>query len=339
MKLLILGGTVFVGRHLVEAALLRGHKVTLFNRGQHNPDLFPQVEKLRGDRDGGLGALAGHQWDAVIDTCGYVPRVVRASTEFLSGITGHYTFISTISVYGELSAPGADENSPVATITDPTVEQITGETYGPLKALCEQAAEQAMPGRVLHVRPGLIVGPYDPTDRFTYWPHRIAQGGEVLAPGQPHDPVQIIDVRDLSLWTIKMIEAGHTGIYNATGPDYPLAMGDILETSHDVTHNQDSHQSAPTIFTWVNEAFLLQHNVAPFTELPLWLPQAVGGILTIDCRKAFATGLTFRPLAATIADTRAWDATRPAADPLRNGLKSEREKELLQEWHSFPQTP
>ncbi|MSP11427.1 MAG: SDR family oxidoreductase [Chloroflexi bacterium] len=327
MKILILGGTIFLGRHLVEAALARGHGVTLFNRGQHNPDLFPQVEKLRGNRDGEMGSLARRQWDAVIDTCGYIPRIVRASAEYLSNATRHYTFISTISVYGEISNPGADEHSPLATLADPTVEQITGETYGPLKVLCEQVAEQALPGRVLQVRPGLIAGPYDPTDRFTYWLHRIAQGGEVLAPGQPHYPVQVIDVRDLSTWTIKMIETGQTGVYNTTGPDYPLTMGELLETSRDVAHSQAT-------FTWVTEEFLRQHQVAPFTELPLWLPQSAHGILTVDSRKAFATGLTCRPLAATAADTLTWDITRPAGEPLRNGLNPEREAELLQKWHS-----
>ena len=189
MNLLILGGTVFLGRHLVEAALARGHAVTLFNRGQHNPDLFPEVERLRGDRDGDLQALEGRRWDAVVDTCGYVPRVVRASAEMLAPNVDHYTFISSISVYADTSKPGIDEQAPVGTLDDPTTEEVTGESYGPLKALCEQAAEAAMPGRVLNIRPGLIVGPHDPTDRFTYWVRRVAEGGEVLAPGNPHAPV------------------------------------------------------------------------------------------------------------------------------------------------------
>ncbi|MEZ4639106.1 MAG: hypothetical protein R2856_29775 [Caldilineaceae bacterium] len=168
MNLLILGGTVFLGRHLVEAALARGHEITLFNRGQHNPDLFPGVEKLRGDRDNDLAALAGRRWDAVIDTCGYIPRAVRQSAQLLADAVDHYTFVSSLSVYADFSKPGIDESAPVGRIDDPTVEQVTGETYGPLKALCEEAAEAAMPGRVFNVRPGLIVGPNDPTDRFTY---------------------------------------------------------------------------------------------------------------------------------------------------------------------------
>ncbi len=207
MKLLVLGGTVFLGRHLVEAATARGHSVTLFNRGQHNPELYPEVEKLRGDRDSDLSALQGRRWDAVIDTCGYLPRAVRASAELLADAVDHYTFISSISVYADFHTPAMDESAPVGTLADETVEEVTGETYGPLKALCEQAAERALPGRVLNIRPGLIVGPHDPTDRFTYWPVRVARGGEVLAPGRPHVPVQVIDGRDLAEWTVRMVEA------------------------------------------------------------------------------------------------------------------------------------
>ncbi len=220
MRILILGGTVFVGRHLVEAALARGHEVTLFNRGQHGPDLYPGVEKLRGDRDGGLDALRGRRWDAAIDTCGYVPRIVRASATLLANAVDHYTFISSVSVYPEAHTRHLDEDSPVGALDDESVEDVTPETYGPLKALCEQAAEGAMSGRALTIRPGLIVGPHDPTDRFTYWPRRVAQGGEVLAPGRPERPVQIIDARDLAAWTLQLVASGARGVYNATGPDY-----------------------------------------------------------------------------------------------------------------------
>src|SRR5579872_4273010 len=229
MKLLILGGTVFLGRHIVEAALARGHEVTLFNRGQHNPDLFPEVEKLRGDRNGDLAALQGRQWDAAIDTSGFVPRVVRASAEALANAVKHYTFISSISVYADFTKLGIDESSPVAKLVDESVEEVTGETYGGLKALCEQAAEEALPGKVLIVRPGLIVGPDDQTDRFTYWPYRVAQGGEMLAPGRPAHQEQFIDVRDLAQWIVRMVEAGKTGVYNATGPDYVLSTQQLLE--------------------------------------------------------------------------------------------------------------
>ncbi|MCE5207811.1 MAG: epimerase, partial [Chloroflexi bacterium] len=208
MKILVIGGTRFLGRAAVEAVLAAGHKVTLFNRGVSNPSLYPQVETIIGDRSMDLSLLKGRSWDAVIDTCGYVPRVVRMSASALSGSVGHYTFISTISVYSETWKTGIDENGVLGVLEDETTEEITGGAYGPLKALCEQAAEDAMPGRVLTIRPGLIVGPHDPTDRFTYWPVRVAQGGEVLAPDSPDYKCQVIDVRDLAEWNIRMIEAG-----------------------------------------------------------------------------------------------------------------------------------
>lgn len=208
MKILVLGGTRFLGRHIVEAALAGGHDITLFNRGQNNPDLFPEVEKLRGNRDGDLSALQGRQWDAVIDTCGFVPRIVQASAALLADSVRHYTFISSISVYADFSKPAMNENAPVGTMQDESIEEITAETYGPLKALCERTAEKAMPGRVLHIRPGYIVGPFDPTDRFTYWPRRVATGGEMLAPGRPDSQIQFVDVRDLANWIIRMVETG-----------------------------------------------------------------------------------------------------------------------------------
>src|SRR4051794_14737210 len=204
MKLLILGGTIFLGRYLAKAALERGHDLTLFNRSQHNSELYPDVEQLRGDRDGGLDVLRGRRWDAVVDTSGYLPHLVRASAELLADAVEHYTFISSISVYPHFRSLGQDESAPVGTLDDPSVEEITGESYGPLKTLCEQAVEQALPGRTLVVRPGLIVGPHDPSDRFTYWVHRVAQGGELLAPESPNWHTQIIDVRDLADWTLHM---------------------------------------------------------------------------------------------------------------------------------------
>lgn len=325
MRLLILGGTVFVGRHLVEAALARGHTITLFNRGQHNPDLFPTVEKIRGDRNGGLDMLADRQWDAVIDTCGYVPRVVQASATQLAAQVAHYTFISTISVYPDYSRAGLDEREAVGTLADPTVEEVTGETYGPLKALCEQAAEAAMPGRVLTIRPGLIVGPHDPTDRFTYWPVRVAKGGTVLAPGNPAQQVQFIDVRDLAEWIVHLVEGQVTGVYNATGPAHPLTMQTVLSECTAVA------KQAAT-FTWVSEPFLLEQNVSAFVEMPLWVPAAMAGLEQVNCQKAIETGLIFRPLATTIRDTLAWQATRDAAHPWRAGITAEREIQLLEAW-------
>ena len=325
MKILILGGTIFVGRHLVEIALARGHQVTLFNRGQSNPDLFPQVETIIGDRDGGLEGLSGRRWDAVIDPSGYFPRLVRASAEFLAEVVDHYTFISSISAYADAKKIGIDENYPTATMDDETVEEVTGDTYGPLKVLCEAAAEAAFPGRTLTVRPGLIVGPYDPTDRFTYWPCRIVQGGEVLAPAPPTFPVQIIDARDLASWTLDMVETWRTGVYNATGPEHPLTMGEVLETCQSVIDTDAQ-------ITWVTEAFLLDQEVAPWTDLPLWIPvsdENFAGFSRVAVSKAVGAGLSFRPLAQTVADTLAWARTRPKDHEWRAGLRPEREAELL----------
>lgn len=329
MKILILGGTVFVGRHLVDSALQRGHEVTLFNRGQHNPELYPEVEKLRGDRDGDLSALEGRRWDAVIDTCGYVPRIVRASVDRLAGAVDQYAFISTISVFADTRRPGMDEDAPLGTLSDESVEEVTGETYGPLKALCERAVREGMPDRALIVRPGLIVGPNDPTDRFTYWPHRIARGGEVLAPGVPELPVQFIDVRDLAEWTIRLVEKRQNGTYNATAPDYRLEMGRVLEVCRQVS-------GSDARFTWIPDDWLLEHEVQPWMELPLWVTgdEEHRGFHAIDVSRAIAAGLTFRPLEQTVRDTLDWDATRPAKYTWRAGMAPEREQELLAAWHT-----
>jgi 2'-hydroxyisoflavone reductase len=323
VKILFLGGTQFVGLHMVEAALARGHEVTLFNRGNTNPDLFPEVEKLRGDRDGGLAALKGRKWDAVIDVNGYVPRIVKASAELLAAAVDRYIFISTLAVYSDWETPDQDESAPLAQLVDETVEQITGETYGGLKVLCEQAAEAALPGRVLNIRPGYIVGPHDHTDRLTYWLRRIDQGGEMLAPGDPANRVQMVDGRDLAAWTILMTERRETGAYNMTGPDYPLTWGKLFETAK-VTRGSD------VTLTWVSEAFLNEQGVGR-NDLPLWAPiaRAASGTRKVD--KAIAAGLTYRPLAETINDTLVWDAAygSPSA-----GLKPERELELLNAWHA-----
>jgi len=326
MKILIIGGTQFVGRHLVDAALARGHDLTLFNRGQHNADLFPTVEKLRGDRDGdGLNILRGRTWDAVIDTCGYVPRIVRQSAELLADAVSRYVFISSISVYADFKTVGLDENGALGTLEDPETEEITGGAYGPLKVLCEQAVEDALPGRALLIRPGFIVGPHDPTDRFTYWPHRIALGGAMLAPGSPSQRVQIIDARDLAEWTIRLLETGAAGVYNATGPDSPLTLGTLLETCRTVS-------GSDARFQWVSDAFLKANDAGSFSLLPFYVPAApdTGGLMTASISKAVAAGLTFRSLAETVQDTLAWDKTRPADVPLKVGLTLERERELLE---------
>ncbi|MBN1287914.1 MAG: epimerase [Anaerolineae bacterium] len=324
MKLLVIGGTRFLGLHTVQAALAREHEVTLFNRGRSNPDIFPDIEKLTGDRDGGLDVLRGRTWDAVIDTCGYVPRVVRASAELLADAVEHYTFVSTLSVYTDWTVPGIDESAELATMEDETVEEVTGETYGPLKVLCEQAVETAMPGRALVVRAGLIVGPNDVSDRFTYWPARVARGGEVLAPEGPDYRVQFIDARDLGAWMVRMTEARKAGAYNATGPDYELTLGEVLATCKDVA-------GSDAVFTWADKDFLAEHEVQPWTELPLWIP---GEVQAVDCSKAIAAGLSFRPLAATVRDTLEWDRTRPADAERRAGLAPAKETEVLEMWQA-----
>jgi 2'-hydroxyisoflavone reductase len=324
MRILIIGGTIFLGRHLVDSALARGHQLTLFHRGRHGAELFPQVERLHGDRNGDLSELAGRTWDAVIDTCGYIPRHVRTAAERLAPSVGHYTFISTISVYPEYRKVGIDEGDPVGSLDDPTVEEVTGETYGPLKALCEAAAEAAMPGRVLNIRPGLIVGPNDPSDRFTYWPARVARGGRYLAPERPGYLVQVIDVRDLADWTIAKVEARATGVYNATGPEHPLELGDILTTCKEAAGSD----AEPF---WASAEALTQAGIAPWVEMPLWEPEAPDtvGFSQIDCSKAIAAGLRFRPIADTIADTLAWAASRPADHEWRAGLAPEKERAAL----------
>ncbi len=325
MKLLIIGGTRFVGRHLVEAALAHGHTLTLFNRGQSNPDLFPQVEQLRGDRSTDLALLKDRSWDAVIDTCGYVPRVVRLSAQALVGHTDRYVFISTVSVYAEGNPRGMDEDSPLATLKDESVEEVTGETYGGLKVLCEKVVDQTYPDRALIIRPGLIVGPHDPTDRFTYWPWRIAQGGEVLAPGQADQPVQVIDARDLTQWIVSMVEAKRTGIFNAVGPDDTLTTRRMLEACIAVCSPQ-AH------LTWVDEAFLLERKVEPWSELPVWVPEKESALETCRNARAIAAGLNFRSIEETIRDTLAWAKTRSGDHTWRAGMKAEREAELLKEW-------
>lgn len=324
MNILILGGTRFLGRHLVDSALARGHHVTLFNRGRTNPDLFPQVETIRGDREYDISKLAGRNWDAVIDVAGYLPRVVGLSAAGLEGNVGRYVFISSISAYASLSKIGVDESGPLATMADESVEEITGETYGPLKVLCEKVVQQTYGDRALIVRPGLIVGPHDGTDRFTYWPVRVARGGEVFAPDRPDILTQIIDVRDLVDFTIKLIEDGASGAFNATGPDYELSFGKMLETCKQVS-------GSDATFKWVSVKFMEQHKVAPWSDMPAYLPD-VGedaGFARVSIAKALTAGLTFCPLEETVADTIAWAKTRPADHVWKAGLTAEREAELL----------
>ena len=313
MRILVLGGTKFLGRAVVEAALARGHQVTLFNRGTTNAELFPDAEKLRGDRESNLSALEGRTWDAVIDVAGYVPAVVRASGERLRE-SGCYVFISSISVYPDFDEP-RDEDSPTAELGDAPEDALAGDysNYGALKALCEAEVEQVFGDRSLIVRPGLIVGPHDPTGRFTYWPHRLARGGEILAPGPPERPTQFIDVRDLATWIVEATERGLSGTFNATNEGTPW--GELL---------------AGAEVTWVSDEHLEAHEVGEWMELPLWI-SGVG--MRVDVSRAVAEGLRFRPVAETLAGA----ADASAVDGV--GLTPEREAELLAAWQARSDEP
>jgi nucleoside-diphosphate-sugar epimerase len=318
MKLLILGGTKFLGRHTVEAALDAGHQVTTFTRGLTNPELFPEAEHLHGDRDGGLGALAGRTWDGVVDTSGYVPRVVRQSAELLRHAAKRYVFVSSISVSADLSNP-VDEASPVAQLEDAATEDVT-EHYGALKAACEHVVAELYGDRSARVRAGLIVGPHDPTDRFTYWPRRLAAGGAVLGPGDPAAAVQFVDARDLAAWLVQLALVGPGGTFNATGPAKPLRFDELLERARAVI-GSDAH------VVWTDEQRVLDAGVQAWTELPLWLPgHDYVGIAQADIIRALDAGLRFRPLEETVLDTLAWDRTVPGE---RTTLSRRKEREIL----------
>lgn len=325
LSLLVLGGTSFLGPQIVERAIERGHRVTLFNRGRTNPQLFPDLEKLRGDRDGNLGALQNRRWDAVVDTSGYVPRVVKASAELLAPSVNAYVFISTMSVYADTSVPGMDENAALATLDDPTNEDVRAN-YGALKALCEKMAEAAMPGRVLNLRPGLIVGPGDVTDRYTYWPVRVARGGDVLAPGDGTDPVQYIDARDLAAFVVHGLEKRLSGTLNVNGPAHWLTMADLLESCRTASNSNAK-------FVWADTAFLEKQKVAPWSDMPVWVPASgdTAGFHRVSSARAIAAGLTFRSAVDTARDTLTWFKAEPAERQaaLRAGLKPAREAELL----------
>ncbi len=317
MRLLVLGGTQFLGRALVDSALARGHELTLFNRGQTNADLFPEVEKLRGDRTQDLSPLEGREWDAVLDVATFLPRVVRGSVDALTGRVGRYVYISSISAYADLSTPPV-EGAPVAELDDRDAEDV--EHYGALKATCERIVLDAFGDQALVVRPGLIVGPHDPTDRFTYWPRRVAQGGSVLAPAPPEQPVQFIDVRDLADWIVAATEAELDGLYNATGDT--ITFEQVLDECRRVSGDAE--------IVWVPPGRLVAAGVGEWMELPLWIatPEYSATHRT-DVTKAKRAGLRVRPLAETIADTLAWDATRETPRAEGVGLTPERERELL----------
>lgn len=327
LDILILGGTGFIGPHQVETALGRGHNVTIFNRGRTSPGMFPQLEKLLGDRDDDLSALKGRQWDAVIDNSGFVPRWVRQSTELLKGNVGHYLYLSSLSIYADNTIIGQDESGEVQRLEDLNDENTSYANYGGMKAASEDYVRAAFPKASTLVRSGLVVGPGDPTDRFTYWPVRVHKGGEVLAPGTPKDPIQCIDVRDLALWAIKALEEHCSGTYNVTGPYHQLTMGEFLETVKNTTN-------AEAQFTWVPADFLREAKVSPWTDLPLWVPPDSGfrGFVQVDVSKAVEAGLTFRPMSVTVQDSLAWHRTMNSRNALKAGLSAERESELLRRW-------
>ncbi len=318
MRLLLIGGPRFLGHALIESALARGHEVTTFNRGRTNPDLFPAVEKLRGDRESDLSALEGRTWDAVLDTSGYVPHVVRASAELLAGAAGRYAFVSSISCYADYREPRV-ESDPPADLGDRPDDRLLEDysNYGALKARCEREVERAFGDRALVVRPGLIVGPNDPSDRFTYWPRRVQRGGPILVP--PDQPVQMVDVRDLAGWMVRLVEDGRSGPFNATSPPHALTFASMLEAcgAREVVR--------------VSARFLAEHGVEGWSDLPCWLPpgdESFAAFQLVPVDRAVATGLTFRPLAETARDVPEWTG--------KAGLSPEREAELLDAWQAAP---
>ncbi len=324
MRVLIIGGTVFLGRHLVDAALTRGDEVTLFHRGVHPSHRSSDVEEVLGDRDGDLALLAGRSFDAVVDTCGYLPRHVGEAAATLDA--GHWTFVSSVSAYADLAAGPVREDAPLHTPPAPEETRTDGPLYGPQKAGCERALLRARPDGVLIQRAGLIVGPHDPTDRFTYWATRMQRPGPVLAPDVPDQPVQVIDVRDLAAWTLEAAEAGTTGVVNASGPRQALTLARLLALA------------GPEPIAWVGEQGLLDAGVQPWTELPLWLPAHFGalGMMDVDTARAQAAGLRTRPIEDTLRDTAAWAASDPARITADYGTRASsavmtpaREAELL----------
>ncbi len=331
LRILVLGGTGFIGPHMVRRALSRGHTLTLFNRGRTNVHLFPEVEKLIGDREGDLEALKGRTWDVVIDNSAINPKWVRDSAQLLQDSVDRYFFTSTRSVYADFSMIGMDETSPLHEVDSSVIEEGTRVPYGPSKVLCEREVQKAFPNRTLIVRPGIIVGPGDRSDRFTYWPARIDRGGEVLAPGDPTDPVMFIDVRDLADWYIHMVEQGTLGVYNALGPEAPLSFAEMLYGIRAVT-------SAYVSFTWVEADFLLEREVRQYADVPLWYAPRGNrvGFQRFNLSRPLGVGLKYRPLAVTALDTLEWHKTRPEErrTQLRVGLSAEREAELLEEWHA-----
>jgi len=335
LRILVLGGTGFIGPYQVQYALDRGHTVTLFNRGQTNPGLFPNVEKLIGDRNGKLEALERRTWDVVIDNSATDPNWVEMSAKLLQRSVKQYVFVSTRSVYFDTSRIPMTIDAPVFTRENTKVDSGKPLPYGLAKAESEKTAQKYFPGRTLVVRPSLIVGPGDLTDRFTYWPVRIERGGEVLAPGDGTDPVQIIDARDLSEWMIRLCEQGTTGTYNALGPKNGRSFAELLHGIKAVT-------TSDATFTWVDTDFLTQHDVRGYREMPVWMPARNGreGFARFDISRELALGITFRPLAMTARDTLDYYRAQPPdrQEKLRAGITPEREAEVLAAWKSRPKS-
>jgi nucleoside-diphosphate-sugar epimerase len=336
MKLLVLGGTRFLGRHLVDLALARGDDITIFTRGKQ-PNHWPgRVTALEGNRDQaispGLRAVEQGTWDAVIDTCGYVPRVVRQSAELLSRRVGRYLFVSSISVFTDASRPGLTEKDPVGVLEDPNTEEI-GKYYGPLKAACERVVSEVYGYRALNVRPGLIVGPHDPTDRFGYWVARFVQpvlvgdrAPQAVVPNPRTRPIQLIDARDLAAFMLELLSKGLEGTHNATSPAGQWTMGALIDALREV-----GGAAAPAP-RWVEEEILIEKKIDPWTGLPLWIPLSFAdeaGFMQIDCTKAQRAGLRTRPLQDTIRDTAAWLAQRDNAGAWKDVLSADREREVL----------
>lgn len=324
MRILILGGTVFLGRWFVELALEAGHEVVLFHRGRSNPGLFRDCEHVIGDRADGMAALAGREFDAVVDTSGNLPQHVEASIDALADSVARYLFVSSISVYAPPLVTGVDESAALVELEPPWPETMSPETYGGLKAACEAAVRRAFPDTHLVIRPGLIVGPHDPTNRFTYWPERLARGGRVLCPPDLDQPVQWIDVRDLALWMLRLLENGFTGTLNAAGPVERCTFGEMLAQIERAVRPQ-----APVELVSRPAEVLAQHEIAPWMGLPLWVPPEIHGLLEVDLTSALAAGLSLRPLAATAEATLAWSRTVPDRERPA-GISAEVEARALQ---------
>ena len=334
LKILILGGTRFIGLHMTALALKHGHTLTFFNRGKTKTDRFPEVERIKGDRNGEIDGLKDREWDVVIDDSGYVPRHARLTAEMLAPKVKQYVFVSSISVYPDFSVP-RDEASPVGKLADETIEKVDGETYGPLKALCEQAVEKALPGRTTIIRPGLIVGPEDNTDRFTYWPARAARGGEFIAPGAPADPFQVIDARDLAAFTINAVENTSIGTYNVVSNVNEFKFGELTDACIAAARKLAKPADAPRA-TYLPTEFLEEQKVEPWSEMPVWLPAKgeEAAFAGTSNKAAKAHGLKITPIRKTVEDTLAWHLTRPEEEraKLKAGIAPEKEAAVLAAW-------